>query len=107
MRGPTHRGERVGALADALRIASFRCADSAKVEAQDVRAELRERARDGRHDLVLHRALLERMRVADDGERARRRVDRVDRRLERPAGPGTTTASVFTTRRIALNRCQA
>ena len=82
---PRDRGVCVGALADAFRMASFRCADSAKVEAQDVRAELRERARDGRHDFVLHGSLLQRMRVADHGERARRRVDGVDRRLE-PSG---------------------
>ena len=47
------------------------------------------------------------MRVADDGERARRRVDRVDRRLEPSGRAGTTTASVFTTGASRSTDCRA
>ena len=79
---PRDDGERIVALADAVRIAAGRRADAAKVEPHRVRPEARERARERRHDLVAHRALLQRMRMANRRPSRPPARARVDRRFE-------------------------
>ena len=91
---PLDDGERVVALADAIRVAAGRRADAAKIEPHGVRAEPRERARERRDDLVVHRALLERMRMADHGDRATAgpRSQSIAA-SSAPAGPAISTGS--------------
>jgi len=77
----------IGALADAVGIGSFRCPDSAEIEPNDVRAKLHERAGERGHHFVVHRALLQRVGMADDCDRSRLRTDRVYCGFERADGP--------------------
>ena len=77
--------------------------DAAKIEPHGIRAEARERASERRHDLVAHRALLERMRVADDGGRHGGYGAGVDRGLEPAGGTWDLDARRLPRRRAPLS----
>lgn len=69
---PLEGREDVVGLADGVGELAFALADSPEVEAQRVQAELVQRAREDVHHLVLHRAAVQRVRVAHDRGGGRR-----------------------------------
>ncbi len=80
-RGRDH-GQRVVDLADAVVPPPLRCTDTAKVEAHRTVAELHKGSCQGLDHLVVHRAAVLRVRVAQHRDAARGAIWRVDRRLD-------------------------
>ncbi len=82
------RGQRIIGFAGAVVECAGASADAAKIESDAGVAQRRESLRQRLHDLVVHRPALQRMRVRDQRNAARRLLGQIERELERAGRPG-------------------
>ncbi len=86
------RSERVVGLADAFVERAFRGSDTTKIETRRDVVHRKERLREGLRDLVVERAALQRMRMRDERDAARRPFRHVQHEFERSRRAGDREA---------------